>query len=203
MKMFLFFVTGAVKLSCWHPNTSGCKRRSFSSFNLEENIVLLCKLPPYVQSNRHQCTGQMFFDHPSFVTSTCVCHSRLSHLWHCLAFPSLLFGDSYLLGLLQLQVRTQRQHFTCLPFYMFLSVHFAPFLSQIQHLPSTSCLPGSLPTLPLSDYSPLSLLFIQVNDFIQLSDFVRTDAGKGFKAEPGKKKGRKKRKDKEKGWWWW
>lgn len=141
----------------------------------------------------------MFFDHPSFVTSTCVCCSRLSRLRHCVALPSLLFGVSYLLGLLQLQVRRQRQHFTCVPFFMFLSVHFVPFLSQIQHLLSKSCLPASLPTLPLSDYSPLSLLFIQVNDFIQLSDFVRTDAGRGFKAEPGKKKGRKKEKIKKKG----
>lgn len=139
----------------------------------------------------------MFFDHPSFVTSTCVYCSRLSRLRHCAALPSSLFGDSYLLGLLQPQVRRRRQHFTCLPFFTFLSVHFAPFLSQIQ--PSTSCLPASLPTLPLSDYSPLSLLFIQVNDFIQLSDFVRTGAGRGFKAEPDKKKGREKRKDKEKG----
>lgn len=35
------------------------------------------------------------------------------------------------------------------------------------------------PPYPVSVYSPLLLLFIQVNDFIQLSDFVRTQ-GQGL-----------------------
>lgn len=98
-----------------------------SSFNLKEYVVLLAKLPPYVQSNRHQRAEQMFFDHRSFVTSTCACCGRLSRLQHCLAFPSLLFGDSYLLGLLQLQVKTRRQHFTCLPFFHVPLRPFCPF----------------------------------------------------------------------------
>ena len=47
-----------------------------------------------------------------------------------------------------------------------------------------------------SAYSPLSLPFIQVNDFIQLSDFVK-DVGTGFKLSPAKKE--RKKTDKEKG----
>ena len=63
-----------------------------------------------------------------------------------------------------------RHHSTRLCSVSLFCLHFATFSWQIQHLSKTS----SLPSLSLSVYSPLPLLFIQVNDFIQLSDFVRT-----------------------------
>lgn len=57
-------------------------------------------------------------------------------------------------------------------------------------------------TTPLTlPHSPHSLSFMQVNDFIHLSDFVRTDGrAKRFKAESGKRAREQKRIDKEKRW---
>lgn len=53
-------------------------------------------------------------------------------------------------------------------------------------------------TLPLSVYSPLLLLFIQVNDFIQLSDFVRTQRqGLSWALRKGRMRKRKKIKARE------
>lgn len=95
---------------------------------------------------------------------------------------------------------------TCHALHFALCVFFSLSLAQFGYILFTntalvkdilSAQLSAHPPHPVSVYSLLLLLFIQVNDFIQLSDFVRTQ-GQGLSWAQRKRKDAKK-KDKEKG----